>query len=159
MSKEHPVVISDFVEGALEIEMDGVGKDGELIAAAIHEHIENAGVHSGDATFVSPPQGLNSYQRQRVRDTSRKIAKRLNNTGPVNIQFMAKGTDVMFIECNVRASRSFPLVSKTVGCKEEACDVATSIVKQEPSADERIKYGNSIDSIIDRQAVAVRKET
>jgi carbamoyl-phosphate synthase (ammonia) len=115
VSKEHPVVISDFIQGAVEIEMDGVGKDGELIAAAIHEHIENAGVHSGDATLVLPPYTLSAYTKERVRDASRKIVKRLNITGPVNIQFIAKGTDVMCIECNVRASRSFPFVSKTMG--------------------------------------------
>ena len=115
VSQEHPVVISDFIEGAVEIEMDGVAKDGEIIAAAIHEHIENAGVHSGDATLVLPPQDLTAYQKQRVREASRKIAKRLNITGPLNIQFVAKGTDVMCIECNVRASRSFPFVSKTMG--------------------------------------------
>merc|ERR1719162_687546 len=85
---EYPVVISDFIQGAVEIEMDGVGKDGELIAAAIHEHVENAGVHSGDATLVLPAQDLTSYQKQRVRDASRKIAKRLNITGPMNIQFV-----------------------------------------------------------------------
>ena len=115
VSQEHPVVISDFIEGAVEIEMDGVGKDGELIAAAIHEHIENAGVHSGDASLVLPPHTLSSYTQERVRDAARKIVKRLNITGPVNIQFVAKGTDVMCIECNVRASRSFPFVSKTMG--------------------------------------------
>merc|ERR1712003_591678 len=115
VSKEHPVVISDFIEGAVEIECDGVAKDGDLIAAAIHEHIENAGVHSGDATLVLPPQDLTAYQMERVRDAARKITKRLNITGPVNIQFVAKGTDVMCIECNVRASRSFPFVSKTMG--------------------------------------------
>jgi len=109
------VVISDFIEGAVEIEMDGVAKNGDLIAAAIHEHIENAGVHSGDATLVLPPQDLSAYQKQRVRDAARKIVKRLDITGPVNIQFVAKGTDVMCIECNVRASRSFPFVSKTMG--------------------------------------------
>merc|ERR1712157_90552 len=115
VSKEHPVVISDFIEGAVEIECDGVAKDGNLISAAIHEHIENAGVHSGDATLVLPPQDLTAYQMERVRDAARKITKRLNITGPVNIQFVAKGTDVMCIECNVRASRSFPFVSKTMG--------------------------------------------
>jgi len=115
VSQDHPVVISDFIEGAVEIEMDGVAKDGVIIAAAIHEHIENAGVHSGDATLVLPAQDLTAYQKQRVRDASRKIAKRLNITGPCNIQFVAKGTDVMCIECNVRASRSFPFVSKTMG--------------------------------------------
>eukprot|EP00934_Nitzschia_sp_Nitz4_P008454 Nitzschia sp. Nitz4//scaffold7_size249615//193132//197941//NITZ4_001201-RA/size249615-augustus-gene-0.14-mRNA-1//1//CDS//3329558514//8444//frame0 len=115
VSKEHPVVISDFIEGAVEIEFDGVGKNGEIIAAAIHEHIENAGVHSGDATLVLPPQDLSAYTMQRVRDAAQKIVKRLNITGPVNIQFVAKGTDVMCIETNVRASRSFPFVSKTMG--------------------------------------------
>lgn len=115
VSKDKPVVISDFIEGAVEIEMDGVGRNGELIAAAIHEHIENAGVHSGDATLVLPPMTLSAYTKQRVRDASKKIVERLNITGPVNIQFVAKGTDVMCIECNVRASRSFPFVSKTMG--------------------------------------------
>lgn len=115
VSQEHPVVISDFIQGAVEIEMDGVAKNGEVIAAAIHEHIENAGVHSGDATLVLPPQDLTAYQKHRVRDATRKIAKALDITGPMNIQFVAKGTDVMCIECNVRASRSFPFVSKTMG--------------------------------------------
>jgi carbamoyl-phosphate synthase (ammonia) len=115
VSQDKPVVISDFIEGAVEIEMDGVGKNGELIAAAIHEHIENAGVHSGDATLVLPSVSLSAYTKERVRDAARKIVKRLNITGPVNIQFVAKGTDVMCIECNVRASRSFPFVSKTMG--------------------------------------------
>lgn len=115
VSQDHPVVISDFIEGAVEIEFDGVVKDGEIIACAIHEHIENAGVHSGDATLVLPPQDLTAYQMERVRDAARKITKRLNITGPTNIQFVAKGTDVMCIECNVRASRSFPFVSKTMG--------------------------------------------
>lgn len=116
VSKEYPVVISDFIEGAKEIELDGVAKDGKFIAVAIHEHIENAGVHSGDATLVLPPQDLSAYTMQRVRDAGRKIVERLNITGPVNIQFVAKGTDVMCIETNVRASRSFPFVSKTMGC-------------------------------------------
>jgi carbamoyl-phosphate synthase (ammonia) len=115
VSQDHPVVVSDFIQGAVEIECDGVAKDGEVIAAAIHEHIENAGVHSGDATLVLPPQDLTAYQKHRVRDAARKIAKALEITGPMNIQFVAKGTDVMCIECNVRASRSFPFVSKTMG--------------------------------------------
>lgn len=115
VSQEHPVVISDFIQGAVEIECDAVAKNGEIIAAAIHEHIENAGVHSGDATLVLPPQDLTAYQKHRVREAARKIAKSLEITGPMNIQFVAKGTDVMCIECNVRASRSFPFVSKTMG--------------------------------------------
>jgi carbamoyl-phosphate synthase (ammonia) len=115
VSQDYPVVISDFIEGATEIEFDGVGKDGKIIAAAIHEHIENAGVHSGDATLVLPAQSLSPYTMERVRDAARKIVERLDITGPVNIQFVAKGTDVMCIETNVRASRSFPFVSKTMG--------------------------------------------
>merc|ERR1712003_273198 len=133
VSKEHPVVISDFIEGAVEIECDGVAKDGNLISAAIHEHIENAGVHSGDATLVLPPQDLTAYQMERVRDAARKITKRLNITGPVNIQFVAKGTDVMCIECNVRASRSFPFVSKTMGV--DLIEAATKAIVGEDTSD------------------------
>ena len=133
VSKEHPVVISDFIEGAFEIEMDGVGRNGELIAAAIHEHIEFAGVHSGDATLVLPPQNLSAYTKARVRDAARKIVKRLNITGPVNIQFVAKGTDVMCIECNVRASRSFPFVSKTMGV--DYIEAATKAIMGFPTDD------------------------
>ena len=133
VSKEHPVVISDFIDGAMEIEFDGVGKNGEIIAAAIHEHIENAGVHSGDATLCLPPQNLSAYTMQRVRDAAKKIVKRLNITGPVNIQFVAKGTDVMCIECNVRASRSFPFVSKTMGV--DFIEAATKAMVDEPTDD------------------------
>jgi len=133
VSQEHPVVISDFIEGAVEIEMDGVGKDGELIAAAIHEHIENAGVHSGDASLVLPPHTISPYTKERVRDAARKIVKRLNITGPVNIQFVAKGTDVMCIECNVRASRSFPFVSKTMGV--DYIEAATKAIVGEDTSD------------------------
>merc|ERR1712157_448223 len=133
VSQDKPVVISDFIQGAVEIEMDGVGKDGELIAAAIHEHIENAGVHSGDASLVLPPHTLSAYTKERVRDATRKIVKRLNITGPVNIQFVAKGTDVMCIECNVRASRSFPFVSKTMGC--DFIEAATKAMVGEDTSD------------------------
>ena len=133
VSKDHPVVISDFIEGATEIEFDGVGKDGEIIAAAIHEHIENAGVHSGDATLVLPPQTLSDYTKHRVRDAAQKIVKRLNITGPVNIQFVAKGTDVMCIETNVRASRSFPFVSKTMGV--DFIEAATRAMVDEDTSD------------------------
>ena len=133
VSAEHPVVISDFIEGAAEIEFDGVGKNGEIIAAAIHEHIENAGVHSGDATLVLPAQELTAYQKSRVRDAAKKIVKRLNITGPVNIQFVAKGTDVMCIETNVRASRSFPFVSKTMGV--DYIEAATRAMVGEDTSD------------------------
>lgn len=133
VSSDKPVVISDFIEGAVEIEFDGVGKNGEIIAAAIHEHIENAGVHSGDATLVLPAQDLTAYQKARVRDAAQKIVKRLNITGPVNIQFVAKGTDVMCIECNVRASRSFPFVSKTMGV--DYIEAATRAMVDEDTSD------------------------
>jgi len=133
VSKDHPVVISDFISGAVEIEFDGVGKGGEIIAAAIHEHIENAGVHSGDATLVLPPQSLSDYTKHRVRDAAKKIVKRLNITGPVNIQFVAKGTDVMCIETNVRASRSFPFVSKTMGV--DFIEAATRAMVNEDTSD------------------------
>jgi carbamoyl-phosphate synthase (ammonia) len=133
VSQEHPVVISDFIDGAMEIEFDGVGKNGDIIAAAIHEHIENAGVHSGDATLCLPPQKLSAYTMMRVRDAAKRIVKRLNITGPVNIQFVAKGTDVMCIETNVRASRSFPFVSKTMGV--DFIEAATKAMVNEPTDD------------------------
>jgi len=109
------VVISKFIMDAREIEMDAVALKGEVIAAATHEHIENAGVHSGDATLLIPAQTLSEYTRMRVEEATRMIAKRLEITGPMNIQFLAKGSDVMVIECNLRASRSFPFVSKAMG--------------------------------------------
>jgi carbamoyl-phosphate synthase (ammonia) len=133
VSKDHPVVMSDFIQGAVEIEFDGVGRKGEIIAAAIHEHIENAGVHSGDATLVLPPQDLSAYTMQRVRDAAEKIVRKLEITGPVNIQFVAKGTDVMCIETNVRASRSFPFVSKTMGV--DFIEAATRAMVDEPTDD------------------------
>ncbi|CAM9789363.1 unnamed protein product, partial [Phaeothamnion confervicola] len=117
VSKDHPVVVSKFIHGAREVEMDGVARNGEVVAAATHIHVENAGVHSGDATLLLPPgpEDLSSYSFHRVQDATERIAKRLNITGPFNIQFIVKGTDCMVIECNLRASRSFPFVSKTMG--------------------------------------------
>jgi carbamoyl-phosphate synthase (ammonia) len=115
VSEDKPVVISKFIEGAREIEMDAVCRNGEVVAAAVHEHIENAGVHSGDATLLLPPQDITSYTRCRIEEVTRKIAKELNITGPCNVQFITKGSDVLVIECNLRASRSFPFVSKTMG--------------------------------------------
>ncbi|CAM9447351.1 unnamed protein product, partial [Choristocarpus tenellus] len=118
VSKDHPVVVSKFIHGAKEIEMDGVGHNGEVIAAATHIHVENAGVHSGDATLLLPPpaEDMSPYMFHRVQqEATEAIAKRLNITGPFNIQFIAKGTDCMVIECNLRASRSCPFVSKTMG--------------------------------------------
>lgn len=115
LSPDHPVVISKFIIGGREIEMDGIAKDGEIKGCAIHEHIENAGVHSGDATLMLPTQTVSEYVLSRVEDATMKIVKKLNITGPFNIQYIAKGSDVMVIECNLRASRSFPFISKTMG--------------------------------------------
>ncbi|MCR4305911.1 MAG: carbamoyl-phosphate synthase large subunit, partial [Candidatus Daviesbacteria bacterium] len=115
ISAEHPVVISKFVEGAKEIEVDGVGQKGNLIIYAISEHIENAGVHSGDATIVLPPQRLYLETIRQIKDATRKILQALNINGPFNIQFLAKDNKVLVIELNLRASRSFPFVSKVTG--------------------------------------------
>jgi carbamoyl-phosphate synthase large subunit len=115
ISKEHPVVISKYEEGAKEIEMDGVAQNGELVIYAISEHIENAGVHSGDATLVIPPQKLYFETVHRVKKITKAIIKELNITGPFNIQFLAKENKVKVIECNLRASRSFPFISKATG--------------------------------------------
>ena len=129
VSKEHPVVISKFITGAKEIEIDAVAKDGELYCSAISEHIENAGVHSGDASMVLPPQRTYLETMRRVKIIARKIAKSLNITGPFNIQFLAKGTDIKVIECNLRASRSFPFVSKVF--RSNFADLATRVMMGE----------------------------
>jgi carbamoyl-phosphate synthase large subunit len=112
ISPDHPVVISQFITDAKELEVDGVAKNGEVIIEAISEHIENAGVHSGDATIVLPPQRLYLETIRRTKKITREIAKALKITGPFNIQFIAKNNAIKVIECNVRASRSFPFVSK-----------------------------------------------
>lgn len=115
VSREHPVVITKYIENAKEIEMDAVAKSGTVIGHFISEHVENAGVHSGDATLILPPQDLEPTTIQRIEDATRKIGLALNVTGPFNIQFIAKDNDIKVIECNVRASRSFPFVSKVMG--------------------------------------------
>eukprot|EP00005_Dracoamoeba_jomungandri_P011959 CAMPEP_0174274910 /NCGR_PEP_ID=MMETSP0439-20130205/59532_1 /TAXON_ID=0 /ORGANISM="Stereomyxa ramosa, Strain Chinc5" /LENGTH=1465 /DNA_ID=CAMNT_0015366961 /DNA_START=20 /DNA_END=4417 /DNA_ORIENTATION=+ len=115
VSPEHPVVVSKFISGAKEIECDAVCKDGELINWAISEHVENAGVHSGDATMFFPTVTIPDHIKKRVRETSAKITRELNVNGPVNVQFLYKDDDIKVIECNLRASRSFPFVSKVLG--------------------------------------------
>ncbi|MBU1000153.1 carbamoyl-phosphate synthase (glutamine-hydrolyzing) large subunit [Patescibacteria group bacterium] len=115
VSLEHPVVISKFVEGAKEIEIDGVGQKGKLLIYAISEHVENAGVHSGDATIVLPPQRLFLKTVRQIKKATKKILKALDINGPFNIQFLAKDNRVSVIELNLRASRSFPFVSKVTG--------------------------------------------
>jgi len=126
ISKEHPVVISKFITDAREIEVDAVADNGELFCYAISEHVENAGVHSGDATIVLPPQRTYLETMRRVKLITRNIASALEITGPFNIQFIAKDNDVKVIECNLRASRSFPFVSKVL--KINFIDVATKLM-------------------------------
>ncbi|KAI0999263.1 hypothetical protein K3495_g8933 [Podosphaera aphanis] len=115
VSRDHPVVITKYIENAKEIEMDAVAKDGKMVGHFVSEHVENAGVHSGDATLILPPQDLETTTIRRIEEATRKIADALNVTGPFNIQFIAKDNDIKVIECNVRASRSFPFVSKVMG--------------------------------------------
>lgn len=115
VSKEHPVVITKYIENAKEIEMDAVARNGKMIGHFISEHVENAGVHSGDATLILPPQDLDPETVRKIEDATRKIGDALNVTGPYNIQFIAKDNDIKVIECNVRAARSFPFVSKVMG--------------------------------------------
>ena len=135
VSREHPVVISKFITGAKEIEIDAVAKQGDLYCYAISEHVENAGVHSGDATIVLPPQRTYLETMRRIKIIAKKVAKSLRITGPFNIQFIAKDNDVKVIECNLRASRSFPFVSKVF--KINLVDLATKIImdKRAPKID------------------------
>lgn len=126
ISSEHPVVVSKFIEHAKEIDFDGVAKDGEIIAYAISEHVEFAGVHSGDATLQFPPQKLYVETVRRIKRISRQIAKELHITGPFNCQYMAKDNDILVIETNLRASRSFPFVSKVL--KFNLIELATKIM-------------------------------
>ncbi len=113
VSKQYPVVVSEFIEQAKEIEIDAVSKDGELFTYAISEHVEFAGVHSGDATMVFPPQKIYFETVRRIKRIARDLAKSLEISGPFNMQFLAKDNDIKVIECNLRASRSMPFVSKS----------------------------------------------
>ena len=126
VSKKHPVVVSRFMQHAKEVEMDAVAKDGEIIAYAISEHVEFAGVHSGDATIQFPPQKLYVETARRIKKISKQIAKELHISGPFNIQYLAKENDIKVIECNLRASRSFPFVSKVL--KINMIELATRIM-------------------------------
>jgi carbamoyl-phosphate synthase large subunit len=126
VSKEHPVVVSEFIEYAKEIEIDAVASGGEIVAYAISEHVEYAGVHSGDATIVFPPQKIYFETVRRIKKISRQIAKELNISGPFNIQFLARENDIKVIECNLRASRSMPFVSKVL--KTNLIELGTRIM-------------------------------
>jgi carbamoyl-phosphate synthase large subunit len=126
VSKQYPVVVSEFIENAKEIEFDAVAMEGEVVVYAISEHVEFAGVHSGDATIVFPPQKLYLETTRRIKRISKQIAKELNISGPFNIQFLARDNDIKVIECNLRASRSFPFVSKVLKCN--LIEIATRVM-------------------------------
>ena len=130
VSREHPVVVSEFLENAKEVEFDAVAKSGDIIEYAISEHVEFAGVHSGDATLVFPAQKIYMETARRIKKISKKIAKELNISGPFNIQFLAKNNDIKVIECNLRASRSFPFVSKVL--KRNFIETATKVMLDIP---------------------------
>lgn len=130
VSKQFPVVVSRFIEDAKEIEMDAVAREGEIICYAISEHVEFAGVHSGDATMLFPPQKIYVETVRRIKRISREIARSLHISGPFNIQFLAKDNDILVIECNLRASRSFPFISKVL--KTNFIDIATRIMLGSP---------------------------
>lgn len=130
VSRDHPVVISKYIEQAKEIEMDAIAKNGKLIMHYISEHVENAGVHSGDATLILPPQDLDPETVRRIEEATAKIANALNVTGPFNVQFIAKNNDIKVIECNLRAARSFPFVSKVTGV--DAIELATKVMLDIP---------------------------
>ena len=126
VSKQYPVVVTEFIEHAKEIEIDAVAKDGEVLIYAISEHVEFAGVHSGDATMVFPPQKMYVETMRRIKKISREVARMLNISGPFNMQLMAKNNEIKVIECNLRASRSFPFVSKVL--KVNFIDIATRVM-------------------------------
>ena len=126
VSRDHPVVITKYIENAKEIEMDAVAQDGKMVAHFITEHVENACVHSGDATLILPPQDLDPQTVTQIEDATSKIANALNVTGPFNIQFIAKDNEIKVIECNVRASRSFPFVSKVM--RVDLIETATKVI-------------------------------
>ena len=130
VSRDYPVVITKYIENAKEIEMDAVARDGVMTGHFISEHVENAGVHSGDATLICPPQDLEPETIAKIEEATRKIGNALNVTGPYNIQFIAKDNEIKVIECNVRASRSFPFVSKVMGL--DLIEMATKVIMGEP---------------------------
>jgi len=131
VSKQYPVVVSEFIENAKEIEVDAVAKDGEMVAYAISEHVEFAGVHSGDATIVFPPQKIYFETVRRIKRITRAISRELKITGPFNIQFLARDNDIKVIECNLRASRSMPFVSKVL--KTNLIELATKVMLDLPA--------------------------
>ncbi|XP_005723337.1 carbamoyl-phosphate synthase [ammonia], mitochondrial isoform X2 [Pundamilia nyererei] len=172
VSQEHPVVITKFIRGAREVEVDAVAKNGKVLVHAITEHVEDAGVHSGDATLMLPTQTISQGAQEKVKIATRKIAHAFEISGPFNTQFLVKGNDVMVIECNLRASRSFPFVSKTIGV--DFINVATKVMVGEPLDEASlpslekpiipvhyvgIKGAERMDWIIDKMSFKKRKRT
>ena len=147
VSKQYPVVVSEFLLNAKEIEFDAVAKNGEVVEYAISEHVEFAGVHSGDATLVFPAQKIYFETMRRIKRISKKIAKELNISGPFNIQFLAKENYIKVIECNLRASRSFPFVSKVI--KRNFIETATRIMLGAP-------YSKPDSSVFDIEYIGVK---
>ncbi|MED9995465.1 MAG: carbamoyl-phosphate synthase (glutamine-hydrolyzing) large subunit [Paludibacteraceae bacterium] len=147
VSKEHPVVVSQFLQNAKEIEFDAVAKNGEVVEYAISEHVEFAGVHSGDATLVFPAQNIYFETMRRIKKVSKQIAKALQITGPFNIQYLAKNNDIKVIECNLRASRSFPFVSKVLN--RNFIETATRIMLDAP-------YTKPDSSVFDIERIGVK---
>ncbi len=147
VSRQYPVVVSEFIQQAKEIEIDAVAKNGELIVYALSEHVEFAGVHSGDATMVFPPQKIYFETVRRIKKISRDIAKALEITGPFNMQFLAKDNDIKVIECNLRASRSMPFVSKVL--KSNFIDIATKVMLDLP-------YDKPDKSIFDLDYIGIK---
>uniref|UniRef100_A0A0K0F2V2 CAD protein n=1 Tax=Strongyloides venezuelensis TaxID=75913 RepID=A0A0K0F2V2_STRVS len=144
VAKEHPVVVSKFINEAKEIDVDGVAMDGKLIAMAVSEHVENAGIHSGDATLVTPPQDLNKTTLDKIKEIATKIAAALNVNGPFNLQLIAKDNNLSVIECNLRVSRSFPFVSKTLNFDFVALATRVMISDDNPVLKQSIKPVNVI---------------
>ena len=147
VSKEHPVVVSSFMQNAKEIEFDAVAREGEVVEYAISEHVEFAGVHSGDATLVFPAQKIYFETMRRVKKISKQIAKELKISGPFNIQYLAKNNEIKVIECNLRASRSFPFVSKVL--KHNFIETATRVMLNEP-------YVKPDSSVFDLEYIGVK---
>lgn len=145
VSKEYPVVVSQFLQNTKEIEFDAVAQNGEVVEYAISEHVEFAGVHSGDATLVFPAQKIYFATARRIKKISRQIAKELNISGPFNIQFLARNNEVKVIECNLRASRSFPFVSKVL--KRNFIETATRIMLDAPIHNRTSRHSTSTVSV------------
>ena len=137
LSGDHPVVITKFIENAQEVELDAVSKNGQMMGCVLTEHLEKAGVHSGDATLILPTQTISKQATENIKNAAKKIADKFEITGPYNVQFLVNGDEVLVIECNLRASRSVPFISKTVGI--DFVEMATKFIVDYPVKDDMLK--------------------